>query len=278
MMVLPPHDCLGERERRLGAAELARRFAGRVLVVIPAYEEGETLPELLPRVPERVGDTAVAVLVVDDGSRDDTTTAALAHGATVARLHENRGGGTALKVGYAIAVAAGAPIVATMDADGQHRPEELPDVVEPVLSGRVQFAAGSRVLGHAEPGAVARELGIAWFNRVVRVLTRARVTDCSNGFRAIRTELLPTLDLRERQFHAAEFLIEALTRGVSYEEVPITVLRRAHGESKKPSTLRYGRGFSAAIVHSWRRSLARRSRARAAGGAPDAPREPASAS
>ena len=271
---LPPHDCLGEDERLLGPADLAGRFAGRVLVVMPAYGEGETLPEVLPRMPRTVGGVPVAVLVVDDGSTDDTTSAALRHGATVARLRENCGGGAALHVGYAIAVAAGATIVATMDADGQHRPEELERVVEPVLSGRAQFAAGSRVLGSAEPGVFARELGIAFFNRVVRVLTRTDVSDCSNGFRAIRTEVLPTLDLREMQFHAAEFLVEALTRGVSYEEVPITVLRRAHGVSKKPPTLRYGWGFCAAIVHSWRRSVARRSLAAAGVGPAPAPPAP----
>ncbi len=280
MDALPAHDCLGAHERPLSDADLARRFAGRVLVVIPAYGEGETLPEVLPRIPDSVAGTPIAVLVVDDGSADDTTSAALAHGATVARLHHNCGGGAALHVGYAIALAAGAQIVVTMDADGQHRPEELERVVEPVLSGRVQFAAGSRVLGSAEPGKLARELGIAFFNWVVRMLTRTPVTDCSNGFRAIRTDVLPTLDLREQQFHAAEFLVEAITRGVSYEEVPITVLRRAHGESKKPPTLRYGWGFTGAIVHSWRRSVARRSRGAARVGqtpAPVATRRPAPA-
>jgi len=264
-VALPAYDCLDQHGQPLTPSQLEARFAHRVLVIIPAFEEGETLPEVLPRMPTQVGGAPVAVLVVDDGSRDDTTAAALAHGATVARLHENCGGGAALHVGYAIAVASGAAIVATMDADGQHRPEELAQVVEPVLSGRAQFVAGSRVLGSAEPGKFARELGIAFFNRVVRTLTRTHVTDCSNGFRAIRVELLPTLDLREQQFHAAEFLVEAITRGVTYEEVPITVLRRAHGESKKPPTLRYGWGFCGAIVHSWRRSVARRSVARVTG-------------
>ena len=278
MVALPPYDCLDEHERPLSALELEARFTGRVLVIIPAYEEAETLPEVLPRMPARVGGVPVAVLVVDDGSRDDTTRAALAGGATVARLHHNCGGGAALHVGYAIAVSSGAQIVATMDADGQHRPEELERVVEPVLSGRAQFAAGSRVLGSAEPGKLARELGIAFFNWVVRTLTRESVTDCSNGFRAIRTEVLPTLDLREQQFHAAEFLVEAVTRGVTYEEVPITVLRRAHGESKKPPTLRYGWGFCGAIVHSWRRSVARRSVARVTGAPSTAAQTAATAS
>ncbi len=150
-----------------------------------------------------------------------------------------------------------ARIVITMDADGQHRPEELEQVVEPVLSGRADLSQGSRVLGSAEPGALVRELGIAFFNRFVRLLTGVRITDCSNGFRAVLPEGLPELDLRQPQFHAAEFLIEAVTRGFRLAEVPVSVLRRQHGGSKKPPALRHGWGFHAAIISAWRRALVR---------------------
>jgi glycosyltransferase involved in cell wall biosynthesis len=212
------------------------------------------------------------VLVVDDGSTDDTASAALGGGAVLARLPENRGGGAALRVGYALMVAAGAGVVITMDADGQHQPEEIARLVEPVLSGRAELVQGSRILGSSEPGAFARELGITIFNRLVRVLTRVRVTDCSNSFRAIRTELLPELDLRQPQFHAAEFLIEGLTRGFVFQEVPVSVLSRRHGRSKKPATVRYGLGFSWAIISAWRRSILRRGMSRAGTGPAQAPR------
>jgi hypothetical protein len=247
----------------LTAAEVSEQFSGRVAVVIPAYDEAENLAELLPRVPDHVGGVPAAVLVVDDGSADDTAAAALAAGAVLARLPENRGGGAALRIGYALMVAAGAGVVVTMDADGQHQPEEIARLVEPVLGGRADLVQGSRVLGSSEPGAFARELGIALFNRLVRVLTRVRVTDCSNSFRAIRTDLLPDLDLRQPQFHAAEFLIEGLTRGFVFEEVPVGVLSRLHGQSKKPATVRYGLGFAWAILSAWRRSLLRRDTVRA---------------
>ena len=242
---------------------LPERFAGHIAVVIPAYDEAENLSELLPRVPSTVGGMPAAVLVVDDGSADDTAGAALDGGAVLARLPENRGGGAALRVGYALMVAAGADIVITMDADGQHQPEEIARLLEPILSGRAQLVQGSRVLGSSEPGAFARELGIALFNRLVRLLTRVRVTDCSNSFRAVRAELLPELELHQPQFHAAEFLIEALTRGFAFEEAPVSVLSRRHGHSKKPATVRYGLGFSWAIVSAWRRSVLRRGTIRA---------------
>jgi glycosyltransferase involved in cell wall biosynthesis len=245
----------------LTLGDLQKRFASRVAIVIPAYNEGENLSELLPEIPSQVGGVPTAVLVIDDGSADDTAEAAVGAGAVVARLPENRGGGAALRVGYALMVVAGAGVVVTMDADGQHRPEEIAGLAEPVLEGRVQLAQGSRILGSAEPGTFARELGIDLFNRLVRVLVRAPVTDCSNSFRAISPELLSELELLQPQFHAAEFLIEAITRGFRYEEVPVSVLRRQHGFSKKPPTLRYGLGFSRAIVSAWKRSLMRRTRA-----------------
>jgi glycosyltransferase involved in cell wall biosynthesis len=254
---------ISARQGPLSAPELSARFKDRVAIVIPAFDEAANLRDLLPRIPSTVCGAPSAVLVVDDGSADETSGAAARAGAAVARLPQNEGGGAALRVGYALMVEAGARVVVTMDADGQHQPEDLDRVAEPVLSGRAQLAQGSRTLGHSEPGVVARELGIAVFNRLVRGLTRVRVSDCSNSYRAIRTELLPELDLRQPQFHAAEFLIEAITRGVSLEEVPVSVLARRHGSSKKPATLRYGFGFCRAIVAAWRRSLARRAGARA---------------
>jgi hypothetical protein len=242
----------------LGDGELPERFAGRVAIVIPAYNEGENLVELLPQMPSHVGGVPTAVLVVDDGSADDTADAARGAGAVVARLPQNRGGGAALRVGYALMVQAGARLVVTMDADGQHRPEEIAALAAPVLDGRVLWVQGSRILGSAEPGTFARELGIDLFNRLIRLLVRAPVTDCSNSFRAISPDLLPELELLQPQFHAAEFLIEAITRGFLHEEVPVSVLRRQHGHSKKPPTLRYGLGFSRAILSAWKRSLMRR--------------------
>jgi hypothetical protein len=249
---------LSDSDGPLTPRDLRKRFEGRIAVVIPAYGEAENLAELLPRMPSEIDGVGVSVLVVDDGSDDDTAGVALRAGAVLARLAENRGGGAALRVGYAAMVEARASVLITMDADGQHQPEELAMLAGPVLSGRAELVQGSRILGSSEPGTFARELGIALFNRLVRLLTRVPVTDCSNSFRAIRTELLGELDLRQAQFHAAEFLIEAITRGLAFEEVPVSVLARQHGHSKKPPTLRYGLGFSSAIITAWSRSVLRR--------------------
>jgi glycosyl transferase family 2 len=232
---------------------LGERFADRVAVLIPAYEEEEALGNVLAQIPERVCGVLTATLVVDDGSRDRTGAVARAHGAAVVRHVANRGGGAALRTGYRVLAEAGARVVVTLDGDGQHLPAEMERLVEPVLSGRVDLAHGSRVLGHAAPNHFSRELGIAFFNRVVSLLTRTRVTDCSNGFRAVRASVLARLVLRQEQFHSSEFVIEAIKRGVPAIEVPVTVVARTHGRSKKPPVVRYGLGFATAILRAWLR-------------------------
>jgi hypothetical protein len=235
------------------AAGLPERFRDRVAIVIPAYNEEDNIAHVLERIPSTVCGLGTAVLVMDDGSRDATGEIARAHGAAVARHVTNLGGGAALRTGYRLMVDSGSKIVVTLDADGQHRPEEMAALVQPILDGTVDMAHGSRVLGHAEPNHVAREMGIVFFNRLVSLITRTKVTDCSNGYRAVRTSVLPNLVLRQEQFHTSEFMIEAIKRGIPATEVGVTVDQRLHGHSKKPAVVRYGLGFTNAIVRSWLR-------------------------
>ena len=135
--------------------------------MIPAYNEEDNIGQVLPRIPATVCGVETAVLVVDDGSRDRTGDIARAHGAAVARHVTNLGGGAALRTGYRLMGDSGASVVVTLDADGQHLPEEMSRLVQPVLDGEVDVAHGSRVLGHAEPNHFAREMGIIFFNRLV---------------------------------------------------------------------------------------------------------------
>ncbi len=234
-------------------AHLPERFKDKIAILVPAYNEADNIGVVLDQMPAEVCGVRTEVLVVDDGSRDGTGDVAAEHGALVARHVTNRGGGAALRTGYRLMVESGALIVVTLDADGQHLPSEMARLVEPVLSGEVDVAHGSRVLGHADRNHFARELGIVFFNRLVSLITRTHVTDCSNGYRAVRTTVLPQLVLRQEQFHTSEFMIEAIKRGIPAKEIPITVEQRLHGHSKKPAVFRYGVGFANAIVRTWLR-------------------------
>ena len=237
---------------------LKSRLDGAVAVIIPALNEADALPGVLRRMPISCNELPVHALVVDDGSGDTTGEVARAHGALVARHERNRGGGAALRTGFELAIDAGARIVVTLDADGQHAPEEMENLVKPVLEGYADLAVGSRALGAAAPNAFARELGIAVFNKLITFLMRHKITDCSNGYRAIRTGMLAQLDLRQEQFHTSELLIEALARGAQVIEVPVHIAPRTHGTSKKPRSFRYGFGFARAIFVTWLRTLRHR--------------------
>lgn len=210
-----------------------KTFRNRIAIVIPAYNEADNIGYVIDQIPAEVCGLPTATLVVDDGSRDGTEEVAEAHGAVVARHVINRGGGAALRTGYRLMVDSEAAIVVTLDADGQHLPSEMPNLVQPVLDGEVDVAHGSRVLGHAEDNHFAREMGIVFFNRLVSFITRTKVSDCSNGYRAVRTSVLPQLVLKQEQFHTSEFMIEAIKRGIPAKEVPVTVEQRLHGHSKK---------------------------------------------
>ncbi len=165
----------------------------------------------------------------------------------------NRGGGAALRLGYDIAKAARAKIIVTMDGDGQHLPEEIQNLVEPILNNEADFVIGSRVLGKHERDNIVRWVGIHTFNLIINLLAGTRITDCSNGFRAFRVDSLQKVLLLQDQFHTAELIIDAARKGIRIREVPVTVLRRFSGQSRKGKNWKYGFNFSKTVLKTWLR-------------------------
>lgn len=224
-----------------------------IVVVMPAHNEAENVGGVLEALPDKVEGLRVLPVVVDDGSTDGTAAVVRAHGGLVARLPIRRGGGLALRVGYEIGLALNAAVVVSMDADGQHVPEELPVLVKPILEDRADMVNGSRVLGEFERQSVVRHLGVHFFSRLVTLMTGSRVTDVSNGYRATKTEVLRRLRLDQDQFWTSELLIEGMRHRLRIVEVPITIRARAGGASKKPKNVKYAWNFSKAIVKTWLR-------------------------
>ena len=225
----------------------------RVVVVLPAHNEAANVGAVLAQMPEKVNGHPVVPLVVDDASDDGTAEVAERAGARVARLPIRRGGGQAVRVGYELALKLDAAVVASLDADGQHDPGELNQLVDPILRGEFDMVQGSRVLGRYEKESHIRHLGVLVLSRLVSLMTGTRVTDVSNGYRAIRTETLRRLILQQDQFWTSEIIIEALRQRARIKEVPITVRARASGETKKPPPFKYGWQFFKVIVKTWLR-------------------------
>jgi hypothetical protein len=243
--------------KAMAAAEFAHEhpdgFHGEIMAIIPAYNEGDNIEAVLRRMPSEVCGLKVTPLVAVDGATDDTEEVARRMGAAVIVNPINRGGGAALRAGYEVALRSHAQIVVTLDADGQHMPEEMAVVVKPIVDGEAEFVNGSRVLGSHEAESQVRVAGVFVFNWLISILMFKRITDASNSYRAIRTDVLRSLTLYQDQFHTSELLIEALKRGARVIEVPITIRKRQSGVSKKPMSLRYGWGFTKAIVGTWLR-------------------------
>jgi glycosyltransferase involved in cell wall biosynthesis len=190
---------------------------------------------------------------VDDGSTDGTDAAALAEGAPVVKHVVNRGQGDALRTGFKIAILEGADIAINLDADGQYKPEEMELLMQPILDDEADYVHGSRFLGYYEEAGSVRHVGVVFFSKLMSILTRTKITDCTNGFRAIRGSMLHKLDLREESFSANELILEGLRNKLRFKEVPVTMLRRAEGETKKPPKLRYPLGVFRVIIQTWLR-------------------------
>ena len=250
---------LGELVRALAQAECEREMEPTepgqqmISVVIPAYNEERAISGVLQHMPSELLGYPVEPIIVVDGGEDSTEAIVRREGHLVAPHRVNRGQGDALRTGFSVAISRNAHIVMTMDADGQHQASDMEKLVLPVINGEAEYVMGSRFLGEYEESGGWRHAGIVMFTHLINLLGGVKLTDCTNGFRAIRASSLAKLDLREDRFNAPEMIMEAARNGLRIKEVPVTILRRTAGESKKPPRLRYPLGFMATIIKTWLR-------------------------
>lgn len=240
-------------EKYLSPEERAEGHPGEVLIVVPAYDEEGGIQEVLRRIPDEVLGHEVKTVVVDDGSTDATAAIARAEGVPVVTHVVNRGQGDALRTGFAIARAEKSQVVINLDADGQYKPEELDRLVKPIVEGKADFVLGSRFMGYYQEAGSVRHVGVVFFSRLISLLTGVKVSDCTNGYRAIRVLELHKLNLREDRFNANEIILEGLKNKLRFEQVPVSMMSRAAGETKKPPKLAYPLGVFRVIISTWLR-------------------------
>ncbi len=246
---------LGDHADRVAARRFEEEYGeapgDRIAVVIPALNEESNLPRVLSEIPRTIAGHEVEVIVVSDGSIDRTERTARALGALVVGRDLQRGQGAAVALGYRAALARGNRFVATVDADGQYDPSELPQLLEPLLRGEADVVHGSRMLGLYERPLFGRSQGVRVFAWLTSLFTGQRITDPASGFRAFTAAALSQLEFRETQFHAGEVTVAAAKRGLRVKEVPCTFRERFSGESKKPPLFRYGFGYARALLRTW---------------------------
>jgi glycosyltransferase involved in cell wall biosynthesis len=236
-----------EAPRPLASPDL-RRTDGGVWIVMAAYNEGprlgQTLGGLRPLFPR--------VIVVDDGSIDETTAVALRHDVWVLRHVINCGQGAALQTGIDFALARGAQVIVTFDADGQHDPAEIGSLTEPVLAGRADVALGSRFLGRAVGMPWSRGLVLRAGVLFTRLFSRVRVSDAHNGFRALSRAAAAAIRITQnRMAHASEILDQVRQHGLRYVEVPVTVRYAAETLAKGQSSWNAARIVGQLVLGRW---------------------------
>jgi len=207
----------------------------KLAVIIPALDEEETVGQVIASIPRFIpGVGAVEVILVDDGSRDRTQKRAIAAGADAVCAHiQPRGLVEAFKAGVHEALRRGASIVVNLDADGQHDPQFIPQLVAPILAGEADIVLGVRPLAEAggEMSAMRRH-----GNRVGSwVAGRAlglSLSDATSGYRAFSREALLRLNVLSDFTYTLDTIIDASRKRLSVAEVHVPVRRRMVGESR----------------------------------------------
>lgn len=203
----------------------------KLVVVIPAYNEHKSVGEVIRRVPRDVCDE-VKIVVIDDGSTDETAEVARSAGAHVIRHHRRLGITACLKTGISFASSVNADIIVTIDADGQYLPEEISKLIQPLRMGEADLVLGSRFIGHIEEMSWVKRFGNRVFTWLMRRLTGFPFTDTQTGFRAFTRDFSESIVLRARYTYTQEMLINAVERGFRIKEVPIRFSKRKYGESR----------------------------------------------
>jgi glycosyltransferase involved in cell wall biosynthesis len=240
--------CFADFMERYAQGAMAPVPPDGVLILIPAFNEGKNIESVLARIPKRIQNHAIQALVIDDGSADETAEVALRQGAWIVKKAINLGIGHSLSVGFQIAQALKISYVVLMDADGQHRPEDLSVILDPLFRKEADLVVGSRKLGSAQGQTVFRGAGISFFSRVLSLISGSEITDCSSGYRGLSGDLVKSISLIQPKHFSVEMIVEALRCGARIKEAPINVLSRLEGKSKQGPDWRYGLRYSLVFI------------------------------
>jgi glycosyltransferase involved in cell wall biosynthesis len=194
----------------------------RIIVCIPAFNEEASIGNVIRAARIYASD----VVVCDDGSSDSTFQEAKNAGAIVIQHRVNKGYGAAIKTLFQAARDRQADIMVTLDSDGQHKPEQIGDVIKPILEDGYDIVIGSRFLNEEDKKKVPayRSLGIKAITKLAQMTSHNDLTDAQSGFRAYSKRALSAIDLTEGGMAVStEILMRANQKNLLIKEVPITV-------------------------------------------------------
>ena len=202
----------------------------KIFIVVPAYNEGTVIEQVLEEI-QAAGD--YSIIVIDDGSTDDTyRRASSVDGVVALRMKINRGKGAATKTGIVAALRLGADIVITLDGDGQHDPRDIEQLVKPITEDKIDVVLGTRRKKKGEMPLVkiaANKIG----NTVTWLLYGLHVSDSQSGFRAYSRYAANVIDTKADKYEYDSKVIREINNNrLSYVEVPIQVRYTEYSKGK----------------------------------------------
>jgi hypothetical protein len=202
----------------------------KVLIAIPAHNEEEALPGVIIKLRHIV--PQFDRVIINDGSTDNTGKILDELGEKQLRLPYNIGYGMAVQTGLKYALLQGYDIIISMDADGQHRPEDVPDLVDALINSHADMVIGSRFCnGRNYSTPFSRRMGQLFFSHLTHLLLGHRIYDTSSGFKALRASACKlVVDGIFLDFHI-ETIVQMSLLNLKIIEVPVTVLERTSGQS-----------------------------------------------
>jgi len=211
----------------------------KLIVIIPAFNEEKTIAQVIKNIPKTIeGIDEIEILVIDDGSTDDTAKIAKEAGALVVSHTKNEGLGIAFSTGIKEALKQGADIVVNIDADNQFDPQEIPKLIKPILEKKAEMVAGSRFEDKASISQIPfiKRWGNKAFTLLINLLTRQNFTDTQCGFRAYSKEALLRLNLFGRFTYTQEVFLDLVNKGLKIVQVPVKVKYYKEREAKISSS------------------------------------------
>ncbi len=193
----------------------------RCFIVVPAFNEGE---QIEASIKDLKNNGYMNIIVVDDGSKDNTFNLALNKGISVLRHIVNRGQGAALRTGIEKALEEGAEMIVTFDSDGQHNAEDIIKLIEPIDKKEVDVSLGSRFLDDKSNVPFMRKLFLKGGSLLFRIMYNAKLTDSHNGLRAFSNNAARKINFtQEGMEHASEIVELMVKRKLKYKEVPVKI-------------------------------------------------------
>lgn len=207
---------------------------GKTLIIIPAYNEQERIQNVISRCMKYLSDR-VDLIVINDGSTDETLTVCEREGIDVINTPFNQGVGNALQTGFRYAIENNYDYLINLDADGQHGPDDLPKFIDKLHEGTVDIVIGSRFLEKDKyEGSIIRIIGIRFFSKLVSFLIREKITDVTSGYRGMNRAALnfTIIDTFNFDYPDADFLLTLHRAGFRFCEIPVTMMKRYGGKSQ----------------------------------------------